>query len=165
MTAVNAWQHPSPLAPCDLSNVPDDELLTTAEVCLLLRVSRTTVWALAASGRLPAIRIGHRTVRYRRVDIDELCATGAASVDPDVLARLAEQRRMATGVANPCSRCGQREADTADELGRCCHCIDQRERELAGKRDWWARNGKAWRDARKAKQRAVSERNEEVAGG
>jgi excisionase family DNA binding protein len=39
-------------------------LLTTEEVAELLGVSTRTVHRLADNGRLPRIRLGHRTVRF-----------------------------------------------------------------------------------------------------
>jgi excisionase family DNA binding protein len=57
-----------------------DELLTTAEVADLARVSRTTVWRWAADGTLPAAVVlpsGHR--RFRRSDVEDLLHPKAAS--------------------------------------------------------------------------------------
>src|ERR1700716_1232266 len=40
-----------------------------AEVAALLGVSRVSVWRWISSGRLPASRLGHRTVRVKRDDL------------------------------------------------------------------------------------------------
>ena len=55
-------------------NTPDPELLTTAEVMHMLRIGRTALDALVASGRLPVIRLTARTHRYRREAVDALLA-------------------------------------------------------------------------------------------
>ena len=47
-----------------------DELLTRADLQKLFKVSQPTIIRLEASGKLPAIRIGAGTVRYRRADIE-----------------------------------------------------------------------------------------------
>jgi excisionase family DNA binding protein len=57
-----------------------DELLTTAEVAELARVSRTTVWRWAADGTLAAAVVlpsGQR--RFRRSDVEALIYPKAAS--------------------------------------------------------------------------------------
>jgi excisionase family DNA binding protein len=50
------------------------ELLTTGEVAETLGVSVSTVKRLVGfgAGRLPAVKVGGRSVRYRRSDVDEL---------------------------------------------------------------------------------------------
>jgi excisionase family DNA binding protein len=52
-----------------------DDLLTVAEVAEWLRLSRKTVYAWAASGKIPRIRIGNR-VRFRRCDVLRLIRAG-----------------------------------------------------------------------------------------
>src|SRR5258708_1346209 len=47
----------------------EPEYCTVAEVAKLFRVSKPTVWRWVASGRLPAIRRGPRTIRIRREDL------------------------------------------------------------------------------------------------
>lgn len=48
------------------------ELLTSAEVAELLRVSRSTVTRYARLGQLPAIRLPSGYLRFRRQDIEKL---------------------------------------------------------------------------------------------
>lgn len=45
-----------------------DRLLNVAEVAEYLGISIRTVWALRATGELPAYKVGHLT-RWRRTDI------------------------------------------------------------------------------------------------
>lgn len=48
------------------------ELLTSAEVAELLRVSRSTVTRYARLGQLPVIRLPSGYLRFRREDIERL---------------------------------------------------------------------------------------------
>src|SRR5438105_10647946 len=43
-----------------------------AEVAALLGVSRVSVWRWISSGRLPVSRLGHRTVRIRGQDVEQI---------------------------------------------------------------------------------------------
>jgi hypothetical protein len=60
-----------------------DELLTAKEVAAILRVQPSTVFAAAATGRLPVLRIwtGRRKslLRFRRKDISALLDPAEAS--------------------------------------------------------------------------------------
>lgn len=47
-------------------------LLTQAEVCALLKVHRDTLWRWNRSGRLPAVSLGVRSVRYHEADVSRL---------------------------------------------------------------------------------------------
>lgn len=55
-----------------MSHLP--ELLTTAEVMATLRVSKATVSRWAKNGKLDVVRLGPRSNRYRRTDIEALLA-------------------------------------------------------------------------------------------
>jgi len=60
-----------------------DELLTIAETASLLKVSTMTVRRWIKAGRLPAHRIGPRTIRVVRRDVDELeVSRGADATSP-----------------------------------------------------------------------------------
>ena len=48
----------------------DDELLTAEQVAIMLKVSAATVKRWTNSGDLDAERLGHRTLRYRRADVE-----------------------------------------------------------------------------------------------
>lgn len=49
-----------------------DTFLTYAEAADLLNLSVDGVRRLVRKGTLPAVRLGHRTVRIKRADIDAL---------------------------------------------------------------------------------------------
>lgn len=51
-----------------------EELLTRKDVAKLFQVSALTVIRLEAAGKLPAVRLGAGTVRYRRSDIERFIA-------------------------------------------------------------------------------------------
>ena len=53
-------------------------LVTPAEAAALLAVSVEQVWEWCRLGRLPRVKMGHRTIRIRRSDLAEFirqCAT------------------------------------------------------------------------------------------
>jgi excisionase family DNA binding protein len=52
---------------------------SVSEVAALLGVSRVSVWRWISSGRLPVTRLGHRTVRIRREDLNQLIRPTHAS--------------------------------------------------------------------------------------
>jgi excisionase family DNA binding protein len=59
----------------------DDELLTPEEAAELLKLSVYHLARLRREGGGPAYsKVGHRTVRYSRVDIDAWLAAGRAAV-------------------------------------------------------------------------------------
>ena len=49
-----------------------DEYLTAPEAARLLKVSPTTVWRWIKAGRLPALRVGERSVRLKRADLSSV---------------------------------------------------------------------------------------------
>lgn len=59
-----------------------------AETAAMLGVSRMTIWRWIRSGRLPAARLGHRTVRIDRADVERLLersrVPATAGPEPDV---------------------------------------------------------------------------------
>src|SRR5919108_921032 len=48
-----------------------------SEAAALLGVSRVSVWRWIRAGRLRAVRLGHRTVRIAREDLQRIAARGA----------------------------------------------------------------------------------------
>jgi excisionase family DNA binding protein len=55
---------------------PTKQLLSVADVCEVLDVSRTTLYRLKSSGKLPrCIKLG-RSVKYRRDEIEAWIAAG-----------------------------------------------------------------------------------------
>lgn len=61
-----------------------DEILTIEEVATYLKAGKRTVYRLAASGKLPAFKLGG-TWRFRRGDLDQWIASriGKAMMDGD----------------------------------------------------------------------------------
>lgn len=61
-----------------------DEILKIDEVAAYLKASKRTVYRLAASGKLPAFKLGG-TWRFRRGDLDQWIASriSKATVDDD----------------------------------------------------------------------------------
>lgn len=57
------------------------ELITSAEVAELLRISRSTVTRYARLGQLPAIRLPSGYLRFRREDIERLLRQADAERD------------------------------------------------------------------------------------
>jgi excisionase family DNA binding protein len=56
----------------------DEELLTAKEVIPLLKISASQLYALVHQGAIPAIRIGSKSVRFRKTDIDILLTLGTS---------------------------------------------------------------------------------------
>lgn len=66
-----------------MSDQPD-EILTIDEVATYLKVGKRTVYRLAASGKLPAFKLGG-SWRFRRDNLQQwiACRIGKATVDDD----------------------------------------------------------------------------------
>lgn len=66
-----------------MNNQPD-EILTIDEVAAFLKAGKRTVYRLAASGKLPAFKLGG-TWRFRRSDLEKWIVSriGKATVDDD----------------------------------------------------------------------------------
>jgi excisionase family DNA binding protein len=50
----------------DLVRLDENEILSTDEVCQLLRISRPTLRKLANSAQIPFIRIGNKPMSHRK---------------------------------------------------------------------------------------------------
>jgi len=50
----------------DLVRLGDNEILSTDEVCELLRISRPTLRKLANSGQLPFVKLGNKPMSHRK---------------------------------------------------------------------------------------------------
>ena len=63
---------------------PDGDILTLDEVAAYLKAGKRTVYRLAASGEIPAFKLGG-TWRFRRAELDQWIASriGKAMVDED----------------------------------------------------------------------------------
>lgn len=62
--------------------MPDDALLTKKRVAKWLNVSTRTVESLMEAGRLPFVKLGHRTVRFRHHHVQNLLETAEAKPQP-----------------------------------------------------------------------------------
>ncbi len=50
----------------------EEEFYTVAEAARVLQVSHSTVWRWIEARKLPAYRVGHRAIRIRRRDLEEV---------------------------------------------------------------------------------------------
>src|SRR5215212_4660399 len=50
-----------------------------SQAAALLGVSRVSIWRWIRAGRLPVTRLGHRTTRIRREDLEQFLAAGRAT--------------------------------------------------------------------------------------
>ena len=55
-----------------MATIQEREFYTVSEAARVLDVSRTTIWRWIDEGKLPAYRVGGRTIRIRRQDVDEM---------------------------------------------------------------------------------------------
>ncbi len=56
------------------ATIEDESLLTTTQVARRLSVCSKTVRNMVSTGRIPAIRLGPRSLRFRQDDIERLTA-------------------------------------------------------------------------------------------
>jgi excisionase family DNA binding protein len=61
-----------------------DSMLTAGEVAERLSISTYSVYALARSGELPAVRIGPRRLRFDSARLEELIAGGRVNEHAEV---------------------------------------------------------------------------------
>jgi excisionase family DNA binding protein len=75
-----------------------EDWLTIKEAAEILRLSEHTVRDQVRDGKIPSTKLGHRTVRVRRVDIEALLPpTEHASVNPSVSPTERKLDRMGVG--------------------------------------------------------------------
>jgi excisionase family DNA binding protein len=58
-------------------NTITNELMTRAQVAQLFQVSSHSIIRLENAGKLPAVRLGAGSVRYRRTDVEKFIAESA----------------------------------------------------------------------------------------
>lgn len=56
-----------------------DKLLTPSDVAAQLQVDVRTVYAYIRTDQLAAIKLGHRTIRIKQSDVDNLIETSAGA--------------------------------------------------------------------------------------
>src|SRR5438105_15515687 len=66
--------------PVDITSA--QRYLNISEAAAQLGVSRVTIWRWIRAGLLPGRRLGHRTVRIRAEDLDQLLAKGVSQIRP-----------------------------------------------------------------------------------
>jgi excisionase family DNA binding protein len=57
--------------------IHESELCTVAEAARMLHVSKPTLWRWIEAGRLASIRLGPRSIRIRRTELDRFADAGA----------------------------------------------------------------------------------------
>jgi excisionase family DNA binding protein len=67
------------------------EIMTTQEVAEYLRLAEATVYRLAQSGEIPAVKVG-RAWRFKKTLIDEWFRQEANAQLPQVLSEVADHR-------------------------------------------------------------------------
>src|SRR5437660_10942086 len=72
------------------------DFLNISEAAALFGVSRVSVWRWIRDGRLPAARLGHRTIRIKRDDLERLLVQAAPA---DARAWLVKGRGAGPGPA------------------------------------------------------------------
>ncbi|MCU4184011.1 helix-turn-helix domain-containing protein [Acidiferrimicrobium sp. IK] len=124
-----------------------ERLLTTAETCNQLRVSRMTLWRLTQAGHVTPIRISARANRYRQTEIDaylEQQPDDAATI-AQALALISQQHEEDKRPL--CPECGKRRITRGAAF--CKWCLQQRDAELLDKITWWEKHGNDWRNQRR----------------
>lgn len=129
----------------------EQRVLTTAETCAVLKISRKTLNRWVDRGLLAPIRLTARTNRFYVRDVDRLLAErSATSADAAVirgaLELLAEQH--AEDQRPLCPSCVKRRVNRSGSL--CTWCEQNAEAQLLHKRNWWERKGSAQRSERRA---------------
>lgn len=99
------------------SGLPTD-LLTIAQVCRAYGVSRTTLWRWIRDSRLPADRLGPRTLRVRRADVERLLVPvgETPAVSREQLTALREIERVQREIAR--RRGGRPVSDATEAMAR-----------------------------------------------
>ncbi|MBI3964450.1 MAG: MEDS domain-containing protein [Chloroflexi bacterium] len=87
-----------------------------SEAAALLGVSRMSLWRWIRAGHLPAARLGHRTVRIERGDLEELLTKGRA-----VGFHAKRDRQADAEPVGPGAHADERASQV--ELGRCEHFV------------------------------------------
>lgn len=90
-TATATVTHP---VATSASPTENRELLTFEDVANLLQVHADTVQAMSRTGKMPrALKLGYRTIRFRRADISDWIRLGCKSLKAFEAAREVERQR------------------------------------------------------------------------
>ena len=128
--------------------VPNDVMLTTRDVCLVLRCHRNTVVNYVRRGLLAPVRITTRKNLFRESDvaalIDRVADDDAATIRA-AMALLAEAH--AEDQRPLCPSCAKRRVNRSASL--CTWCEQNAETQLLHKRNWWDKTGSKQRVERR----------------
>ena len=61
-----------------------DEILTYADVCRRYKLKRGTLYCWVSQGSIPHVRLGPRTVRFRRSDLEQWLAERTVGSGPQL---------------------------------------------------------------------------------
>src|SRR4051794_31115998 len=95
----------APDATVSLDSQVGPRYYSVAEAASFLGVSRVTIWRWVKAGRLPICKLGHRTARLKREDLERLLAErkpgrgGMASAQVADALAVADAAIVATGAA------------------------------------------------------------------
>jgi len=65
-----------------LVNATKHDYYTVPEAAEMLSVSPSTIWRWIKSGKLPAYRVGERSIRIKRVDLEGMISPVSTSEEP-----------------------------------------------------------------------------------
>jgi excisionase family DNA binding protein len=82
-----------------MATIQEREFYTVSEAARVLDVSRTTIWRWIDIGKLPAYRVGGRTIRIRREDVETMrrpARVDRDELEPDIWANYDPERARAS---------------------------------------------------------------------
>jgi len=146
-----------------MMTAPELELMSSSQVCCLLKISRVTLWRWASAGDLVPIKLSSNVNRYRLVDVEAFlqrlerqAGSTRDQVVDEALELLAEHH--ASELRPLCPACGRRRVNRG--ASQCSWCEEQAENDRRHKRAWWNEHGSAQRA-----ERAKAAREEDTACG
>src|ERR671924_48248 len=76
---VSVFPPPSPSTGAPTPTLEERSYYSISQAAALVGVSRMSIWRWIRAGRLPVARLGHRTSRIRREDLEQLLAERAGA--------------------------------------------------------------------------------------